>query len=197
MPKFILIGEAGSGKDTFANILPEYHRFAFGDEIALVCRNLRVNGVQAAYQQLVPMFNFNPPSDLLEKLTEFREIPRKGTKERKLKQAIGTYCRLWRDDIWTAPVREKVKKYDNVVITDCRRLSEFDMFPEFTSVYIDAALEVRLKRLKERDGYADVRDFDHPAEQEIRLLKHQCDYIVENNGTLEKLRKEIKEVLNV
>ena len=191
---FILCGEICSGKDTFAELLPHFHRLAFGDEIGLVCRNLRVNGVRGAYLQLSKLFEVTPPN-ILRNLELFRRIPKDEPKERLLKQELGTWCREQDDNIWIRRVQEQCIGKDNIVITDVRRKSEFDAFPEYISVFIDATLETRMKRLRKRDGSADETMFQHKAEREIQSLRSRCDFIVENNGTREELQEKIEEIL--
>ena len=189
---FILVGEICSGKDTFAELLPHFHRLAFGDEIGLVCRNLRINGVRGAYLQLAKLFEVTPVN-LLRNLEIFSRISKDCGKERKLKQELGTWCREQDNNIWIRRVQQQCK--DNIVITDCRRKSEFDAFPNYISVFIDATLETRMERLKERDGVVDISMFQHKAEREIQSLRSRCDFIVENNGTREELQEKIQEVL--
>ena len=126
----------------------------------------------------------------MKKLALFRSIPQGGLKDRLLKQELGTYCRDYDDLIWIRPVLLQAKKLQNVIITDCRRIVEFNsFFPEFTSVYIDATEAVRLERLKSRDGY--TGSLHHAAESEIKGLKELCDYCIMNNGGLEDFKKEV------
>jgi len=198
---FLVLGEAGSGKDTFADILteysPGYHRYAFGDEIRNVCRTLREHGIVSTELQLLKLFNRKSPKGLLDKLFEFQKIPEEYPKDRKLLQELGTYCRLHDDYIWIRKVQDRTKGKDNIIITDCRRLIEFNSFENYIKVYIESTLENRIERLKKRDGIVDIQMFNHPAELEIRGLKSLCDYVVENNGSLDEFRKQIKEVLKL
>lgn len=193
----ILISPAGGGKDTVFSCLPQnYRRYAFGDNIRLVARNLRINGVQPAYSQLRQMFDLNPPPNLLRKLEEFRRIPQ-DTKDRKLLQELGTYCREYDDYIWIRPVSHAAEFEGNMIITDCRRKIELESFPRFTSVYIDTPYELRLERLRERDGSVDELALQHKAEQEIESLRSRCDYTVDNSGTLEDLKRGLSSCLGL
>lgn len=193
----ILISPAGGGKDTLFSCLPQnYRRYAFGDNIRLVARNLRINGVQPAYSQLRQMFDLNPPPNLLRKLEEFRRIPQ-DTKDRKLLQELGTYCRCYDDYIWIRPIAQVAEYQSNMCITDCRRTTEFNSFPKFTSVYINTPYELRLERLKERDGTVDELALKHKAEQEIESLRSRCTYTIDNSGTLEDLKRELSSCLGL
>ena len=188
----ILIGPAGSGKDTIFELLEPrgYQRYAFGDNIRLVARTLRINGVQPAYHLLYQMFDWNPPPNLLRKLEEFRQIP-EDTKDRKLLQELGTYCREYDDYIWLRPVSQHAQYKDNMCITDCRRKTEFESFSSFTSIYIDGPYELRLERLRQRDGSVDELALKHKAEQEIESLRDRCTYKVHNSGSLWDLKFQL------
>jgi len=191
----ILCGTAGSGKDTVFDLLDGYHRYAFGDNIRLVARTLRINGVQPAYHLLYQMFDWSPPPNLLRKLEEFRSIPKHDDKDRRLLQELGTYCREYDDYIWMRPLLHDAEYKDNMCITDCRRESELKAFPKFTSVYIDTPLELRLERMRARDGAVDELALTHKAEQEIELLRPQCMFVITNDGTLENLKMQLERIL--
>ena len=196
MAQLIITGECGSGKDTIADILgSEYSRFAFADELKLVCRNLRVNGVHAAFGQLRNLFEWNPPANLLRKLEELQQIPKHDEKDRRILQELGEWCRSIDSNIWIRPVRNNSHYLRNVIVTDMRKLHEFNSFPDFTSVYIDAPLPLRLERLRKRDGAVDELALKHKAESEIELLRSKCNHVVNNSGTLDELRLQVEEIL--
>jgi dephospho-CoA kinase len=141
------------------------------------------------------MFNMSPPPNLWRKLEEFRSIPKHDDKDRKLLQELGTYSREYDDNIWLRPIRELANYKDNMCITDCRRQWEFHMFQEFTSLYIDAPYELRLERLRKRDGSVDELALKHKAEQEIESLREQCDFIVDNSSTIGHLQEQLEEII--
>ncbi len=196
----ILIGTAGSGKDEFFRCLQNcdqrFKRYAFGDPIRLVARNLRINGVEPAYSQLYQLFQMNPPPNLLRKLKELREIPKTDEKDRRLLQELGTYCREYDDYIWLRDIRETAQHKDYMCITDCRRKTELESFPDFISIYIDAPYAVRIERLRQRDRSVDELALKHKAEQEIELLKPMCNFTITNDGTLDELKVQLEEILS-
>lgn len=186
---FVLIGEMGSGKDEFAKLLPGFSRVAFSDEIRLVVKNLRINGAQQAYWQLYNLYGQRPPNGLIDKLHELSAIPQLNTKDRKLLQELGTYCRSKDKFIWIRKVLDNISKDKKYVVTDCRRKSELDACVAlgFIPIFIEADMDIRRQRLIDRDGSYDEATFYHEAEQEIRDLKKYCTWVVANNGALEEL----------
>lgn len=196
MPNIILVSPAGGGKDEFFSLLPSnYKRYAFGDNIRLVCKNLRVNGVHSAFAQLSQMFGLESPPNLLRKLQEFKSIPKHDEKDRAILQALGTWCVDYDDYIWTRPIRMIAEYKKNMCITDCRRFIEFNAFLDFVSVYIDTPYDLRLERLQKRDGTVDEQALQHKAESEIELLRPVCNFIVDNSGNIGKLQVQINEIL--
>jgi dephospho-CoA kinase len=193
----ILVAPAGAGKDTVFSLLEPkgFRRYAFGDNIRLVCRTLRINGIQQAYHLLYQMLDWSVPPNLLRKLEEFRRIPKHDEKDRRLLQELGTYCREYDDNIWIRDIRKTAEYSKNMVITDCRRSTELKSFPDFVSIYIDSPYEQCLERLKERDGTVDELALQHKAEQEIESLREQCDFIVDNSSTIEHLQEQLEEIL--
>jgi hypothetical protein len=192
--KFILCGEICSGKDTVAAML-NIPQFAFADQLKLLCRNLRINGVQAAETQVLELCNSGYLPNLLMKLSKRRSIPPVDAKDRQLLQELGSYLRDFNRYIWINPVLHAVEGLQSCCISDCRYSLEFDSFPSFCSIFVDASLENRRSRAELRDGLATQAIFEHPAESQIASLRNRCDYIVENNGNLAELRDSIREIM--
>jgi len=185
MKNFGICGEMGAGKDFVAELMGGYIRKAFGDEIRVAAKNLRVNGAPSAFDQLCKMFDNKPPRDLAQKLKEFRNIPQTDAKDRKLLQALGTYCRLHKDMIWVDSVLNAISPDNEYVVTDCRRHAEFDALKAkgFVMIYVEADLSIRKQRLIDRDGSYDEAAFSHVSEAEINELMPRCDWILVNEGT--------------
>lgn len=68
--------------------------------------------------------------------------------------------------------------------------------PGFALIYIDASLETRYRRISERNENADDQTITFEAfkkqqedesESQIRDLKSEADFIIDNNGTQEQL----------
>jgi len=92
-------GKIGSGKDTVANYLSNYHKFkkiSYGDIIK-----------RAAFEY-------------------FRWDGKKDPRGRALLQVLGTVGRKYNTDIWVEQVKSQYNKNVNTVISDCRLLPEIE-----------------------------------------------------------------------
>lgn len=188
-----LVAPMGSGKDATAAFLNGYTRLALGDEIRVLAKNLKVNGVAAARLHLSRLMTV--PDDADVKLAEFQRIQSKDSKSRKLLQELGTWAREHYDYVWIDVVAHKIRPGRNHCITDVRRLVEFQSFPGFKSVWIQSSKENRIKRMISRDGAYDPAWENAKSEQEIQMLKPMCDYALTNDGTLDDLRESVERML--
>ncbi len=94
-----------------------------------------------------------------------------------------------------------------IVIDGVRReqdVQEFSKLKEFKLVYIETDLKKRFERIKQRAENSDDRnktfeefqaDHQREAEQEIKKLKNQADFIIDNNGSFEDLYQQINNIL--
>lgn len=95
-----LIGKMGAGKDSLASILP-MQSIAFADELKLLAKNLRINGVSSVFNQATKLIHESMlPTDFLVKLEEFRRIPKTSEKDRELLQQLGQYMRSLDSEVW-------------------------------------------------------------------------------------------------
>jgi len=98
-------------------------------------------------------------------------------------------------------------KNELIVIDGVRRkqdVEELKNLKEFKLIYLEADLEKRFKRIKNRGENSDdkgktLEEFrkDHlrEAEQEIKKLKDEADFIVGNNGSFNDLYKQINIII--
>lgn len=184
----MLIGHSGSGKDCIHSLLPKYHRIALADPIRNIVKTLRDRGVGAAFAESIAILGDSAPNDLMYILRFYSQIPRT-SKEKAVLQGIGMYFVECQDDVWIKQGQAKIIKGSNV-ITDIRRLSEFNHFKSlgFRSIYVECPEELRVQRLHQRDGGYNESSAKHKSESEIESLKPLCNSIVTNNGTLEELK---------
>jgi dephospho-CoA kinase len=194
---FIVLGNLGSGKDTFHQNLPAgFIRVAFADELKTVAKLLRTHQIPRAYDIMYDLFDKKPPLGMFHSLLKLSEIPREEEKDRKLLQQFGLWAREHKPSVWVDAVRRKIKEDNQYVITDCRFTNEFNEFPDFISVFVDTDQTIRQLRIMERDGRWDESWMLHPSELEIASLKPMCDFIIDNNGSLDEFKDQIKEVLD-
>ena len=80
----------------------------------------------------------------------------------------------------------------NYINSDTRYLNEHMTLKNagWIGIYVDSDIEIRKKRLINRDGYAQEEYFNHPSEISINEFNKDL-YTVSNNGTLEDLYKEV------
>ena len=203
-----ICGFIGSGKDTVADYLVNFHEFR---------RESFANTLKDAVSAV-----FGWDRTMLEGRTkearEWREQPdqwwsnRLGREitPRKILQYWGTeVCRKgFHDDIWIASVENKLRKTgDNVVISDCR-------FPnEISSITSAGGIVVRVVRGPEPEWYQDAINFNEGDRNmswatsrsklerlgihasETAWIGSNFDYILDNNGSIDDLYKQIKNLV--
>jgi hypothetical protein len=203
-----ICGFIGSGKDTVADYLVNFHEFR---------RESFANTLKDAVAAV-----FGWDRTMLEGRTkearEWREQPdqwwsnRLGREitPRKILQHWGTeVCRKgFHDDIWIASVENKLRKTgDNVVISDCR-------FPNEISSITDAGgIVVRVVRGPEPEWYQDAINFNEGDRNmswatsrsklerlgihasETAWVGSNFDHILDNNGSIDDLYAQIKNLV--
>jgi len=98
-------------------------------------------------------------------------------------------------------------KNEIIVIDGIRRAGDIEFLkedPNFKMVFVDVSLEKRYERIIGREENADDKnktfqefkiDAQKEAELTIRGLREQANVILDNNGTVEELEKQIEELL--
>lgn len=125
-------------------------------------------------------------------------------------QKISTIMREnFSDDILSMVIYRDVAN-DNtqvVAIDGVRRMADIEFLKkllEFKLVYIDADMENRYNRIVKRgenvdDNAKTFEEFenDHKREAELQIkdLKNQADFVVDNNGSLEQLYAQIDNII--
>jgi dephospho-CoA kinase len=124
--------------------------------------------------------------------------------KRKLYQEFGTeYIRAFDKD-WH--IDETIKSIDNhnmfvkcqpFVIDDVRFENESvkfkNIYKELIVIKVNCEDNKRLKRLEKRDGNIDKSSFNHSSESEVDFII--CDYIIDNNSTIYKLKEKIDDII--
>lgn len=170
----LLYGKAGAGKDSVADVLRE-----FGYRLGSLASFVR---------------------------SEFERHHGRWPKRSDRAQLIDmaeTYKRLYGHDIW---VRQLCDTYRDAIdessfrqpfaITDGRYQVEYDHFVTrlgFASVRVWAPDDVRYERLIARDGF-DQRDILAGHEDELDYVR--SDFVISNDGSLSRLRRQVIEMLS-
>ena len=199
-----LVGFAGSGKDTVANILNDVHQYkklAFADTLKDAASII-----------------FDWPRYLLEGDTEpsrtFRERPDPYWSEkfgqeftpRMALQQLGTEaCRkTFHEDIWVLNLEKRISQYKNVVITDARFSNEIDFVKRI------GGFVVRVKRGPEPVWYHTAYNHLHKGDYQMykkypdvhlsewSWIGHSgIDMTIENKGSIDDLRNNVKNLLQI
>ena len=94
-----------------------------------------------------------------------------------------------------------------VAIDGIRKLAELEELRKignFRCIFVEADMRVRYERVKMRGMKADdagktfeafVREHEHAADKDVRNLRSEADFVIENNGTLEELYKNLDEIM--
>lgn len=180
MQKIIIAitGEMASGKDTLAKYLVEkYHAkaFHFSDSMRDVLDRLHLDETR----------------EHLSKLSH------------TLRQAFG-------EDVFSKAIETEVlrERQGIIIIDGVRRSSDIEFArkqPDFTLIYVEADIQKRYDRIKNREQNADdtektFQEFlhDHTLETEVTipLLRTEADHIVNNDGALEDLYRQADDIMS-
>lgn len=121
-------------------------------------------------------------------------------------QKLSTYLRQnFGEDILAKIIYEDIKSSNDevIVIDGVRRYADIESLKQldgFKLVYVDTSLENRYIRITQRMENADdktktfddfKKDNEQEAESQISDLKNIADIIIDNNGSVEELYKQI------
>jgi dephospho-CoA kinase len=114
------------------------------------------------------------------------------------------------DDILSSVIAKDVENdnHEIIAIDGVRRMADIaylKKIPGFKLVYIEADMEKRYERIVGRGENSDdnsktledfKKDHEREAERQIKDLKKQAEYVIDNNGDFENLYKQIDEIIN-
>ncbi len=172
-----IAGEIASGKDTVGKYIAE------------------------KYQATALRFS-QPLRDILDRLGLPQNRENMAHLSLYLRKAFG-------EDIFSRTILAEAKKSDQklIVVDGVRRSADIihlETEPHFCFVYVEASSETRYARLIERRQNTDdatktpaqfEKDKLLEAETQIRDLKERADYVINNDGTLEELLRQVDEMI--
>jgi dephospho-CoA kinase len=189
----IIVGKMASGKSTLAKFFCNhgYKEYAFADNLKAIVNLVGYNmqgSIEMLYE-LAPYKNVSMLVPLLEHTQAIQDSPHNRLRLQYFGQAVrDIYPNYWIDSL-----RQKIEKETPpyYVISDCRYKNEFDAFRETNlTLFLNVPDEVRKKRIVDRDGFYDIKSFNHPSETELEGLKYLCDIVIPQDYYTE-LRDEI------
>lgn len=132
----------------------------------------------------------------------FNTNPIKEGKDRSLLQLLGTEVgRSYDPDLWTKLWEKEVSGSESLIANDNLRFpNELDSCKRmnFTVVYLDAPLELRVQRYKQKYGEEPTMDqLQHQSEGYLDLMQREAHHVVDTNtifqGTVERAINRIVE----
>ena len=108
---FLVVGQAGAGKDTFASILPQdFKVLSFAEPIKDIATMIRNGEVDGAMQALKHYYHpYKLPDGTRDIIKDMRKIPKENKKDRELLQAIGTWGRSVDPDFWVKAIKKNIE----------------------------------------------------------------------------------------
>lgn len=202
----IIVGRAGSGKDTVAELLGcDLPRYAFADALKETIEVIQKDGVDAGMQHLADLGGVDV-DDLVGILPVVETIHKTvlDGKQRKHLQDLGNGIRSLFSDFWIQVLLNKIIE-DNpkgYIVTDCRYLNEFQALQQLDvgepwyrkSIFLQANQKERIKRIKSRDGSCDTKRLKDQSEESVDEIKKYCDYKINNSKDITDLMFEVNKI---
>lgn len=201
----ILVGRAGVGKDTVAEMFGDIPTYAYADAIKEMVSIIQSEGVDEGMQYLSELsgYSIEELQGILPVLQTIENTVLDG-KQRKHLQALGNGLRALFKDFWLIVLKNQllIDKPNKYIVTDCRYQNEFDMLkqldigdPSFNvAIFISANKKERIKRMKQRDGSCDETRLNDVSETSVDELKPQCDFVINNSKDLTYLKKQVDKI---
>jgi dephospho-CoA kinase len=173
--KLALCGRMRSGKDAIAEYLAanyEFKRFAFGDGIREICRQLYPDQFEG------------------------------GAKPRALLQGFGQMARQFDDFVWINRTLNVIDMYNaqirkpHVVISDLRQPNEYAALQKegFVIIRVTAPEDTRIQRMLAAGDAFNPTDLVHETESHVDSFA--VDYEITNGGTLEELFMQVDRLMS-
>lgn len=201
----ILVGRAGVGKDTVADMFSDIPRYAYADAIKEMVSIIQSDGVNAGMNYISDLSGHSVEElqGILPVVQTIEKTVLDG-KQRKHLQALGNGIRALFADFWLVVLKNKLIRDnpDKYIVTDCRYQNELDMLRELqvgdpsfnVSIFISANKKERIKRMKQRDGSCDETRLNDVSETSVDELKSQCDFVINNSKDFNHLKAQVDKI---
>lgn len=201
----ILVGRAGVGKDTVADMFGDIPRYASADAIKEMVSIIQSDGVNAGMSYISDLSGHSVEElqGILPVVQTIEKTVLDG-KQRKHLQALGNGIRALFADFWLVVLKNKLIRDnpDKYIVTDCRYQNELDMLRELqvgdpsfnVSIFISANKKERIKRMKQRDGSCDETRLNDVSETSVDELKSQCDFVINNSKDFNHLKVQVDKI---
>ncbi|MEK7634351.1 MAG: AAA family ATPase [Patescibacteria group bacterium] len=125
-------------------------------------------------------------------------------------QKLSTLLRdnFGQDVLSSAIAKEAKNSKDKILAIDgVRRLSDIKFlkdFPGFKLIYVEADVEKRFQRISARGENTDdntktfeqfKKELEQESEIQIKGLRNNADYIINNNGSIEELHNQVDKII--
>lgn len=170
----VVFGCMGSGKDTVSDIICHFNKDSKIYNIGYLCREvMKVSSVSSVWK--------NRERELAQKISaQMKSVDKNILNEY-------TYANTILDGV-SIPI-----------ICGGRTKDDYLYWKQkgFYIIGVDIDENIRLERLKSRDGKYDTETMKDKTESEVRwIIDNVADTVIMNNGTLEELKFNVKEILN-
>lgn len=206
----MIAGKMGSGKDTlsdrlkdfFLNVDIKYKNYALANYLKEIIKipypNFNKKENRKDIQFLGEFLKKNRRDMSIQEVLHFRRnFYSKNNFDKFINNEIKN-SKIFTDEyfcekIFTPEFYNSFYNKRNVIITDCRRTTEYNYFkeldPDLVFIYVDCLYDIRKKRIIERDYKGEITkeindNIDEYFQEEngIENLKNYADYIYNNDG---------------
>lgn len=202
----IIVGRAGSGKDTIAELLKlDLPRYAFADALKEAIHVIQSDGVDAGMEYLsdISGVSVDELQGILPVVQTIHTTVLDG-KQRKHLQDLGDGIRALFSDFWVQVLVNKiiVDNPKGYIVTDCRYKNELDALQQLDvgepwyrkSIFVQTNKKERVKRMKDRDGSCNVARLNGQSEESVDELKQYCTYKINNSKDITDLMFAVNKI---
>jgi len=184
MYKIAISGKANCGKNTVAEMLVDYLKYKNSKEKIVALADPMKRIVQMMFPEASDECLYGPSELRSQTISDkFKDKNNNVLTHRQALIDLGAFGRQYNSNIWLNCLVEdcnQSKDIDTYIVSDVRFINEFN--------YLKAAGFVMIRVLR-----IDSAKIDDVSEKEQDAIKDsEFDYVIENNKTLDDLRKDVK-----